>query len=206
MKKTMLILWISLLNLNLNFAQTRLKKQSMLKEKEVEIRIKTDKKKYQIGDTIRMKIQFKNNTKNDFSIAFRKGSFHFKQLILSQNEKKLSQAGICFEKSAPLGFFESDYHKLKSNSKLDFELKLEIINFPINRNCFEEQFYKSGYGIVCERQGALFEKLDELKMVFNYNVHFPNSPNESIHSAYYTKKNVWNQALISNILKIKIRE
>lgn len=206
MKKTIFILWISLLNLNLNFAQTKLRKLSILKKKEVEILIITDKKTYHIGDTIHLKIQFKNITKNDFTIAYREGSFHFSQLLYFQNDKKLLQAGQCREKIAPLGFLEKDYHKLKAKSKLEFELNLEIINFPINRACFEEQFYKSGYGIICDSHGVLFKKLNEIKIALNYNIHFPNSPTESKHSAYYTQKNVWNQALNSNTLKIKIRE
>lgn len=206
MKKTVLLLLTIVLNLNFCFSQTELKNDILPKGKSVEIRIKANKKVYHIGDVIQIKIVFNSKTNDDLLIAFREGSFHFKQLKILQNNKQLLSAGMCREKIAPLGFLESDYHKLDSKDSLEFELNLEIINFPIIRDCFEEQFYKSGYGILCNRYGAIFKNVGDVNINLEYQVSFPSSNKESIHSAYHKKKNVWNQALISNTINIKIEE
>jgi hypothetical protein len=206
MKKTVLLLLIIVLNLNANFSQTELTNDILPTGKSVEIRIKSNKKVYQIGDVIQIKIIFDSKTNDDLLIAFREGSFHFKQLKILQNNKQLSSAGICKEKIAPLGFLESDYHALNSKDSLEFELNLEIINFPIKRNCFEEEFYKSGYGILSNRYGVIFKNIGDLDIVLEYQISFPSSNKESIHSAYHKKKNVWNQALISNTINIKIEQ
>lgn len=200
MKKKALILLIILLNFNFSFSQTE-----TTKGKNVDIRIISNKNMYHIGDTIHLKIIFDNNTNNDLLIAFREGSFHFPQLKIFQNDKQLGFAGICRDKQAPLGFWESDYYKLDSKSSLEFELNLEVISFPIKRNCFEESIYKSDYGILCGNYGLIFKDLGELKIVFEYNVQFPSSKKESIHSAYNKKNNVWKEKLISNTINIKLK-
>ena len=173
-------------------------------QKEVDLKIESDKKIYHVGDTIKLKITFDNKTNDDLSIAFRKGGFHFRQLSISQNENKLKPVGICREKIAPLGFLESDYHKINSKDRLIFNLNLELVNFPIKRNCFNEQFIKSGHGIICNSRGLQFNNFDELKVILEYNVKFPNSEKESINSAYHKKNNVLNQSLNSNIISIEI--
>lgn len=206
MKKTVLLLLTIVLNLNFSFSQTKLTNDILPQGKSVEIRIKSNKKVYHIGDVIQIKIVFNSKTNDDLLIAFREGSFHFNQLKILQNNKQLLSAGICREKIAQLGFLESDYHKLDSKDSIEFELNLEIINFPIKRDCFEEQFYKSGYGILCNRYGAIFKNVGDLNIILEYQVSFPSSNKESIQSAYHKKKNVWNQALISNKINIKIDE
>lgn len=206
MRKTVLFLLTIILNFNFSFSQTELTNDTLSKGKSVDIRIKSHKNAYRIGDTIQIKIVFISKTNNDLLIAFREGSFHFKQLRILQNNKQLSSAGIFKKKIAQLGFLESDYHKLDSKDSLEFELNFEIINFPIKRDCFEEQFYKSVYGIVCNNYGAIFKSIGELKVILVYNVQFPSSKKESIHSAYHKKKNVWNQTIISNTINIEIEE
>lgn len=206
MKKIALILLIIILNLNLSFSQTESSNGSLIKGKSIDIRINSNKKVYHIGDTIHLKIVFDSNINNDLFIAFREGSFHFNQLKILQNDKKLESVGMCMEKTAPLGFWDTDYHKLNSKGSLEFELNLEVINFPIKRNCFEEQFYKSGYGILCENYGAIYKNTGEIKIVLEYNVQFPSSKKESINSAYHKKSNVWNEKIISNTISIKIKE
>lgn len=189
--------------MNLSFSQNQSKINTPSNEKEVGIRIESDKDVYHIGDTIRLKIIFYNNKKEDLLIVFRKGYHHFRQLKISQNETLLKPAGFCKEKTAPLGFFESDYHKLNSNSTTEFELILETVNFPTKRNCFETK-YQSGYGILCNLYGVAFDTFGEINLNLKYDeIRFP-SKNESIHSAYHTKTNVWNELLISNAINIKI--
>ena len=201
MKKLSFILFVSLLNLS--FSQNQSKINTPSNEKKVGVRIESDKDVYHIGDTIRLKIIFYNNKNKDLLIAFRKGYHHFGQLEFYQNGIRLKSAGNCIEKTAPLGFWESDYHKLKSNSSTEFELILEIVNFPTKKNCFET-LYQSGYGILSHLYGVSFDTLGEINLNLKYDeVRFP-SKNESIHSAYHTKKNVFNQLLISNSITIKI--
>lgn len=206
MKKIVLILLAIILNQNFSFSQTELTDNISQIGKSIDLRIKSPKKKYQVGDTIKIKISFNNKTDNDMLIAFREGSFHFKQLRILQNKEQLKFAGMCREKIAPLGFLESDYHKLNPKDSLEFELNLEIINFPIKRNCFHAQFYKSGYGILCNNYGNILKNVGELRVILEYNVQFPSSKKESIHSAYHKKKNVWKKGLISNTINIKIKE
>lgn len=201
MKKLSLIVFV--LILNLSFSQNQTKKNTPSNENKVGIRIESNKNIYHIGDTIHLKIIFYNNKNKDLSIAFRKGHHHFRQLKFYQNGIRLKGVGVCREKTAPLGFWESDYHKLNSNSKTEFELILEIVNFPTKKNCFET-FYQSGYGILSHLYGVGFDTLGEINLNLKYDeIKFP-SKNESIHSAYHTKKNVFNQLLISNSINIKI--
>lgn len=201
MKKLSFILFISILNLS--FSQNQSKINTPSNEKEVGIRIQSDKDIYHIGDTIRLKIIFYNNKKEDLLIVFRKGYYHFNQLEFYQNGIRLNGAGTCREKGVPLGFLESDYHKLKSNSTTEFELILETVNFPTKKNCFET-LYQSGYGILSHLYGVSFDTLGEINLNLKYDdIKFP-SKDESIHSAYHTKTNVWNELLISNAINIKI--
>jgi predicted DNA-binding protein (MmcQ/YjbR family) len=200
MKKLSFILFISILNLS--FSQNQTKISTLSNEKEVGIRIQSDKDIYHIGDTIRLKIIFYNNKKEDLLIAFRKGYYHFSQLEFYQNGIRLKPVGMCREKTAPLGFLESDFHKLKSNSTTEFELIVETANFPTKKNCFE--LNQSGYGILSHLYGVSFDTFGEINLNLKYDeVRFPNK-NESIHSAYHTKTNVWNELLISNAINIKI--
>ena len=205
MKKALLIFLIIIQNVYLSFSQTELRNDSLSEGNSLNIRIESNKNTYHIGDTIRLKILFDNKTNDDLIIAFREGSYHFNQLKISQKNKILLPVGNCVFKIPPLGFLESDYHKLNSKSSIEFELILEIIKFPINRICFEEQFYKSGYGILCEEFGGIFKNIGELKIIMEYKVQFPSSEKESIHSAYHKKNNVWNKNLISNAVNIKIK-
>ena len=206
MKKITILFLTIFLNVNLSFSQTESKNNFLTKGESVNIRIKTNKSVYQIGDTIHLKIIYNNKTNNELLIAFREGSFHFKQLKIIRNEEKLKSIGICREKIAPLGFWKTDYHRLDSRKSLEFELNLEVINFPTKRNCFEEEFYKSGYGIISENYGKLLKNTGEIMITLEYNVQFPSSEKESIHSAYHKKNNVWNEKLISNTINIKIKE
>jgi predicted DNA-binding protein (MmcQ/YjbR family) len=200
MKKLSLILFVLILNLSFSQNQTKINPSY---EKEVDIRIKSDKDVYHIGDTIRLKIIFYNNKKEDLLIVFRKGYHHFGQLKFYQNGIRLNGVGECREKTAQLGFLESDYHKLKSNSTTEFELILETVVFPTKKNCFET-LYQSGYGILSHLYGVRFDTLGEINLNLKYDeIKFP-SKNESIHSAYHTKTNVWNQLLISNSINFKI--
>lgn len=200
MKKLSFILFISILNLSFSQNQTRI--STLSNEKKVGIRIESNKDIYHIGDTIRLKIIFYNNTKEDLSIVFRKGYYHFNQFKFYQNGIILKGAGVCREKTAALGSLESDYHKLKSNSTTEFELILETVNFPTKKNCFELD--QSGYGILSHLYGVRFDTLGEINLNLKYDaIKFP-SKDESIHSAYHRKTNVWNELHISNVINIKI--
>lgn len=175
-------------------------------KKEVSIKIESDKKTYRIGDTIKLKIVFDNKTNKDLVIAFREGDFPFNKLSISQDGIKIKFAGLCKFKTAPLGFWESDYHKLNSKDSVAFEMKLELINFPTKRDCFDEKFYPSGYGILNYNQGVIFNKLGKLNFNFIYNVKFPCSKQESTHSAYHKHDTVLNQSLVSNSITILVKE
>ncbi len=200
MKKLSFILFVSILNLS--FSQNQSKINTPSNEKKVGVRIESNKSIYHIGDTICLKIIFYNNKKEDLLIVFRKGYHHFRQLEFYQKGIRLNGVGVCREKTAPLGFLESDYHKLKSNSTTEFELILETVNFPTKKNCFE--LNQSGYGILSHLYGVSFDKLGEINLNLKYDdIKFP-SKDESIHSAYHTKTNVWNELLISNAINIKI--
>lgn len=65
MKKTILLLLTIVLNINFSFSQTELTNDILQKGKNVEIRIKSNKKIYHIGDVIQIKIVFNSKMNDD---------------------------------------------------------------------------------------------------------------------------------------------